>query len=131
VYATADGRVNYAGRYSARQSVAWWRYGNLVSIKNGDGFIALYGHLDTVLVKEGQRVKLGEQIGTVGNSGWSTNPHLHYEVRKQVEDGEHRPVDPRIYILDHRWRDEEKLLVRARSAPSMQNFEPLPRRIAR
>jgi murein DD-endopeptidase MepM/ murein hydrolase activator NlpD len=131
VYATADGRVSFAGRYSARQSVAWWRYGNLVSLENGDGFVTLYGHLDKVMVKEGQRVKQGEQVGTVGNTGWSTNPHLHYEVRRQLEGEGYRPVDPRIYILDHRWRDEEKLLIRARAAPSIQNFEPLPRRIAR
>ncbi|HVS64827.1 MAG TPA: M23 family metallopeptidase [Thermoanaerobaculia bacterium] len=131
VYATADGLVTFAGRYSARQSVAWWRYGNLVSIKNGDGFVTLFGHLDEIKVKDGQRVKQGDLIGTVGNTGWSTNPHLHYEVRRRLEEEQLRPVDPRIYILDHRWRDEEKLLVRARAAPNLQNFEPLPRRIAR
>jgi murein DD-endopeptidase MepM/ murein hydrolase activator NlpD len=131
VRATADGVVTFAGRYSARQSVAWWRYGNFVSMRHGDGFVTLFGHLDQVKVKDGQRVKQGEVVGTVGNTGWSTNPHLHYEVRRRLDDRELRPVDPRIYILDHRWRDEEKLLVQARSAPNIQNFEPLPRRIAR
>ena len=56
--------------------------------------------------------------------------HLHYEVRRK-EKGEFRPVDPRIYILDHKWGDEELLLVRARSAPDLRNFEPLPRLLAR
>lgn len=131
VYAAADGRVNFASRYSVRQSVGWWRYGNLVTIKHGDRFITLYGHLDEIKVKAGTQVKQGDVIGTVGSTGWSTNPHLHYEVRRLDEKDDYRPVDPRVYILDHRWRNEEQLLVRARSAPSMQNYEPLPSRIRR
>jgi murein DD-endopeptidase MepM/ murein hydrolase activator NlpD len=129
VYAPADGKVNFAARYSVRQSVAWWRYGNLVSLQHGDRFITLFGHLDTIAVKAGQTVRQGDLIGTVGNTGWSTNPHLHYEVRRLNDAEDYRPVDPRIYILDHRWRDEEKLLVRARSAPDVSNYQPLPRRI--
>jgi murein DD-endopeptidase MepM/ murein hydrolase activator NlpD len=131
VYAPADGRVVFAGRMPLRQSVAWWRYGNLVAIRNGDRFITLYGHCEEVKVRNGQRVSQGDLIATVGNTGWSTSPHLHYEVRARGEDGEFKPVDPRIYILDHRWRDEEELLVRARRAPDPRNFEPLPRIIGR
>lgn len=129
VYAPADGKVNFASRYSVRQSVAWWRYGNLVSLQHGERFITLFGHLDEIKVKAGQQVRQGDLLGTVGNTGWSTNPHLHYEVRRSNEAGDYRPVDPRIYILDHRWRDEEKLLVRARNAPDVSNYQPLPRRI--
>ena len=128
IYAPADGVVSFAGRYNARRSIAWWRYGNLVSLRNGERFVTLYGHLETVTVKAGQRVKQGDLIGTVGNTGWSTNPHLHYEVRRLDDSSNFRPVDPRVYILDHRWRDEEQLLVRARSAPKV-DFEPLPGRI--
>ncbi len=131
IYAPADGRVVFAGRMSLRQSVAWWRYGNLVAIRNGDRFITLFGHCDEVLVRNGQEVEQGDVIAKVGNTGWSTSPHLHYEVRARNEDGEFEPVDPRIYILDHRWRDEEQLLVRARRAPEHRNFEPLPRIIGR
>jgi hypothetical protein len=40
-------------------------------------------------------------------------------------------VDPRVYILDHRWRDEEQLLIRGRRAPDLKDFEPLPRVIGR
>ncbi len=131
IYAPADGTVVYAGRYPLKQSVSWWRYGNLVAMRNGDRFITLFGHCDTIGVRSGQKVKQGTQIATVGNSGWSTSPHLHYEVRQRNDEGEFEPLDPRIYILDHRWRDEERLLVRARRAPELENFEPLPRIIGR
>ena len=132
IYAPADGVVVFAGRYPLKQSVSWWRYGNMVALRNGDRFITLFGHCDEVQVRSGQRVKQGDVIATVGNTGWSTSPHLHYEVRHRSDDEQqYRPVDPRIYILDHRWRDEEQLLVRARTAPAAQNFEPLPRIIAR
>ncbi|MEM6456654.1 MAG: M23 family metallopeptidase [Acidobacteriota bacterium] len=131
ISAPADGAVAFAGRYPLKQSVGWWRYGNLVAINHGDRFTTLYGHCDEVRVQTGQRVNQGDVIATVGNTGWSTNPHLHYEVRRFDGDGAETPVDPRIYILDHRWRDEELLLVRARSAPDARNYEPLPRRIRR
>ncbi len=131
IYAPADGRVVFAGRMSLRQSVAWWRYGNMVAMRNGDRFITLFGHCDEILVRSGQQVKQGEVIARVGNTGWSTSPHLHYEVRARNDEGDFEPVDPRIYILDHRWRDEEQLLVRARRAPEHRNFEPLPRIIGR
>ncbi len=131
IYAPADGVVVFAGRYPLRQSVSWWRYGSLVALRNGDGFITLFGHCDEIRVRNGQRVTQGTVVATVGNTGWSTSPHLHYEVRHRDEDEGFRPVDPRIYILDHQWRDEEQLLVRARRAPDQRSFEPLPRIIGR
>lgn len=126
VYAPADGLVVFAGRYPLGQSVNWWRYGNLVALRHGDRFVTLFGHLDQVEVRPGQRVSQGDRLATVGNSGWSTSSHLHYEVRRWEGAAGFVPADPRIYILDHRWRDEESVLVRARTAPDMQNFEPLP-----
>jgi len=131
IYAPADGYVVFAGRYPLKQSVSWWRYGNMVAIRHGERFITLYGHCDSVSVSNGDKVRQGDVIGTVGNTGWSTSSHLHYEVRHRGDDGEFKPVDPRIYILDHQWRDEEQLLVRARSAPDPKGFEPLPRLIGR
>lgn len=131
IHAPADGVVVFAGRYPLKQSVSWWRYGNLVALRNGDGFITLFGHCDEVRVRNGQKIKQGTVIGTVGNTGWSTSPHLHYEVRHRDGEESFRPVDPRIYILDHQWRDEEQLLVRARRAPDQSSFEPLPRIIGR
>ncbi len=134
IYAPADGVVVFAGRYDLRRSVGWWRYGNLVVLRHDERFITLYGHCDEVKVRRGDQVEQGAVIATVGNTGWSTNPHLHYEIRRRLEtteDSDYRPVDPRIYILDHRWRDEEQLLIRARSAPDTSEFEPLPRRLSR
>lgn len=131
IHATADGVVTFAGWYSLKQSAAWWRYGKLVAINNGERFISIFGHCHEIKVKRGQRVKQGDLIATVGNTGWSTSPHLHYEVRRLDDSGAFQPVDPRIYILDHRWRDEERLLVQARNAPNAIDFEPLPRLIAR
>lgn len=131
IFAPADGTVVFAGRYPLKQSVAWWRYGNMVAIRNGERFISLFGHCDEIRVESGQTVTQGDVIATVGNTGWSTNPHLHYEVRRLNDLAEFEPVDPRIYILDHRWRDEEQLLVRARMAPDLREYEPLPRLIGR
>ena len=131
IVASADGLVSFAGWYSLSESAGWWRYGRLVAINHDDRFITLYGHCDEVLAKAGQTVKQGDVIATVGNTGWSTSPHLHYEVRRIDTEGEYTPVDPRIYILDHRWRNEERVLIRARSAPSPTDFEPLPSRFSR
>ena len=130
VHAPAEAVVVFAGRYDLRQNVSWWRYGNLVVLRHDDRFVTLFGHLEAVDVKAGQRVDQGQVIGRVGNTGWSTSPHLHYEVRR-FDAGDFRPVDPRIYILDHRWRDEERLLVRARTSPDPGNYEPLPQRLSR
>jgi len=131
IYAPAEGVVAFAGRVSIRRSVAWWRYGNLVALRNGDRFVTLFGHCDEVMVRTGDQVEQGQVIATVGNTGWSTNPHLHYEIRRMGEDMEWQPVDPRIYILNHEWRDQEELLIRARKAPSTEDYEPLPRVISR
>lgn len=128
IYAPSDGVVVFAGRYDLRRSVSWWRYGNLVVLRHGDRFITLFGHCREVEVRSGQHVAQGDRIATVGNTGWSTSPHLHYEVRRLDEaSGEFRSVDPRIYILNHEWREEEKLLVRARRAPESGRVEPLPK----
>jgi murein DD-endopeptidase MepM/ murein hydrolase activator NlpD len=72
VYATGDGTVTFA---------AWKQgYGNCIIINHGYGYETLYGHLSKYKVRVGQKVKRGEVIGLVGNSGKSTGPHLHYEV---------------------------------------------------
>ncbi len=131
LFAPADGLVTYAGRYPLKKSVAWWRYGNLVVLRHNDRFVTLFGHCDEIRVRSGQRVRQGEVLATVGNTGWSTSPHLHYEVRHRPEGAELRPVDPRIYILDHRWGDQERRLVRSRSAPDSKSFQPLPELFSR
>lgn len=72
VYATGEGNV----------SLASWKqgYGKCIIINHGFNFQTLYGHLNSIDVHVGQKVKRGDVIGAVGNTGKSTGPHLHYEV---------------------------------------------------
>jgi murein DD-endopeptidase MepM/ murein hydrolase activator NlpD len=126
VMAAGDARVVFAGRFPLRRNVRWWRYGNVVVLAHGDEYLTLYAHLEDILVRRGARVQRGEPIGTVGNTGWSTSPHLHYEVRVFDESGDEPvPVDPRIYILNYQWTGHEKVLSASRSAPPPA-FDPLP-----
>lgn len=127
VYVTADGVVTFAGRYPLRQSVNWWRFGNVVVVNHADRFVTIYGHLDTINVRAGQHLKQGETVATVGSTGWSTNSHLHYEVRGDLEkQGTYAPIDPRIYILNYEWTNEASLLIRARTSRDYSHFDPLP-----
>lgn len=75
IYATANGVVRTAGNLANG-------YGNHVIINHGYGYETLYGHMYRIKVKNGQKVKRGEIIGWVGNTGKSTAPHCHYEVHK-------------------------------------------------
>ena len=126
VYATGDGRVVFAGRYPLRRNVRWWRYGTLVVLDHGGRYLTIYAHLSEATVHRGQKVRRGEIIGKVGNTGWSTSPHLHYEVRVRRGQGEPVPADPRIFILNYQWHGHERLLSRSRWAPPPE-FDPLPR----
>ncbi|WP_370158840.1 DUF5930 domain-containing protein [Limimaricola soesokkakensis] len=85
VYSTADGVVVSAGWASG--------YGRLIKIQHEFGIETRYAHLNKISVKVGQRVSRGERIGDMGNSGRSTGPHLHYEVRVGGT-----PVNPMTYI---------------------------------
>ncbi len=74
VRATADGRVYRVGYARG--------LGRYVKIKHAHGFMTVYGHLRKAVVKRGERVKKGDIIGYLGNTGRSTGPHLHYEIRR-------------------------------------------------
>jgi murein DD-endopeptidase MepM/ murein hydrolase activator NlpD len=96
VMATADGHVLFAGIVDANVDHAASLLGNYVEIEHGKtGFRTIYGHLARVDVKTGQDVRLGERIGSVGSTGHSTAPHLHYQVMKGPA-----AVDPLVYIAD-------------------------------
>jgi murein DD-endopeptidase MepM/ murein hydrolase activator NlpD len=86
VYATASGAVIGAARDGS--------LGNCVELDHGNGFMTRYGHLRSFAVKRGDRVTRGDIIGYVGNTGRSTNPHLHYEV---VQNG--HSENPAQYII--------------------------------
>ena len=88
VFATGNAKVVFTG----------WKqgYGNTVELDHGFGYTTLYAHLYKIIVRKGQNVKRGDVIALVGNTGKSTGPHLHYEVRYQD-----KPVDPRnFYFYD-------------------------------
>lgn len=85
IHTTAPGKVVRAGR--------WGWYGNMVEIDHGLGFRTRYGHMDKIFVTKGDTVRSGDRIGTVGNTGRSTGPHLHYEIRVRGH-----AVDPMKFI---------------------------------
>lgn len=87
VIATANGTVSYAAQKMY--------FGNLVVIDHGYGKITKYGHLQKILVASGQRVKRGDVVALLGNTGQSTGPHVHYEVRIN-----NVPINPIKYILN-------------------------------
>jgi murein DD-endopeptidase MepM/ murein hydrolase activator NlpD len=88
VYATGDGVIEAAGRTQAG-------LGTMIAIDHGYGYTTVYGHLDRVLVRPGERVKRGAMIARSGRTGIVTGPHLHYEVR--FEGVLQNPVD---YFFD-------------------------------
>ncbi|WP_456450606.1 peptidoglycan DD-metalloendopeptidase family protein [Hydrogenimonas sp.] len=90
VWTTADGVVEFAG-YHKRSG-----YGNLVIVDHGFGFKTYYGHLRKVTVRKGDTVVKGDVVGISGNTGLSTAPHLHYEIRFLASS-----VNPYWFI---RWR---------------------------
>jgi murein DD-endopeptidase MepM/ murein hydrolase activator NlpD len=87
IIAPADGKVSFAGRR--------WLLGNVIEINHGHGFVTRYAHLEAFKKKEGDRVKRGETIALMGNTGRSTGPHVHYQIRLNGI-----PVNPEKYIIN-------------------------------
>ena len=85
IVAVADGVVVFA---------AWGGgYGNLVIVEHDGDWLSYYAHLDEIAVEVGQEVRQEELLGAAGTTGYSTGPHLHFELRYQS-----RPVDPHVYL---------------------------------
>ena len=85
IYAAADGRVSFVGRKSG--------YGNVVEVSHGNGVMTRYDQLSAFTSRVGDEVKSGDPIAKLGNTGRSTGPHLHFEVR--IND---RAVNPRPFL---------------------------------
>jgi murein DD-endopeptidase MepM/ murein hydrolase activator NlpD len=99
IYATGDGVIIKAKK-------SYGGYGNEIEIDHGYGYVTKYAHMKAFKVKKGQKIKRGEQIGTVGNTGASTGPHLHYEV---IMNG--KKVNPVHYFFNDLNEEEyEKVL---------------------
>jgi murein DD-endopeptidase MepM/ murein hydrolase activator NlpD len=100
IYASGDGVVTTA-------EFNHHGYGREVVIDHGFGYQTVYAHLHEILVEEGKQVEKGELIGTLGSTGRSTGPHLHYEVRKND-----RPVNPMYFFYEDLSPEEYQEIIR-------------------
>ncbi len=110
IYSTGDGKVIEVKK--SRRG-----YGNKIVVDHGFGYRTLYGHLSRFNVKRGKKVKRGDVIGYVGNSGLSTAPHLHYEVQQNS-----KKVNPLNFYSNDLTADEYERMIEL-SANSGQSFD--------
>jgi len=107
VYATGNGTVTEAGRDIQGG------YGNQIRIDHGYNYQTVYAHLSRIFVKPGQKILRGQIIGYVGNTGKSTSPHLHYEVRKNGA-----PVNPIYFFFNDITADQFQMMLELSARPS-------------
>jgi len=88
ILAATGGTVTFAGEMGG--------YGLVIFIDNGEGVVTVYAHCDTLLVITGQTVEAGDVIATVGSTGNSTGPHLHFEI---IRNGRH--LNPVFFTLSN------------------------------
>ena len=94
--ATQEGRPILAPSEGIVTKVTWnGGFGKILVVEHGYGYKTKYAHLSKVLVKKGDKIKRGQEIAQVGNTGRSTGPHLHYEVLLN-----NVPVNPLNFILN-------------------------------
>jgi murein DD-endopeptidase MepM/ murein hydrolase activator NlpD len=131
IRAPSDASVVWAGEAPAGAGESWWRLGRVVVLAHGRSYRSLFGHCDRILVRAGQRIRAGAPIATVGKSGWTPTPRLHYEVRHRAGDADWEPIDPLTLVLDPAWAPL------AANAPAIEREAdgasplPLPRPFAR
>jgi murein DD-endopeptidase MepM/ murein hydrolase activator NlpD len=117
IYCTGNGTVETADWMGG--------YGKVVIVDHGFGFKTVYAHCQDIMVHEGQKIPRGQVIATVGSTGFSTGPHLHYEVRrKMLIDGRYvyEPVDPIHYFFNDLTPEEyQKMIEIARHANQMMS----------
>lgn len=106
VYATGDGVVSDVDK-------GHWGYGNVVTIDHGFGYKTRYAHLQKAAVRKGQKVKRGQLIGYIGNTGKTTGIHLHYEVRKNDV-----PIDPINFFYNDLTPDEYEQILEQSTLPT-------------
>ncbi len=106
VYATGDGKVISASKSK-------WGYGNTLLIDHGFGYQTKYCHLHDFKVKKGEKVKRGQLIAKVGNTGKSTAPHLHYEVHKNK-----RKVNPIHFFFNDLTPEEYEMILELSVQPT-------------
>lgn len=85
IYAAAKGTVSFVGQKSG--------YGNVVEVSHGNGLVTRYAHMSRFAAQPGQKLAAGAVIGAIGNTGRSTGPHLHFEVRHHD-----RALNPRLFL---------------------------------
>ena len=107
VFATGDGEVVTVERNH-------WGYGNMITVDHGYGYKTNYAHLSKFAVKKGQKVKRGQVIGFVGNTGKSTGSHLHYEVLKND-----KPIDPIHFFFNDLSPEEYETILEQATMPSL------------
>ncbi|MFH1297107.1 MAG: M23 family metallopeptidase [Bacteroidota bacterium] len=106
IYASGNGVVIKANRNFSG-------YGNQVIIDHGYTYTTLYAHLSKILVRQGEKVKRGQVIGLIGNTGKSTAPHLHYEIRKNQ-----RAVNPIYFFYSDITPEQFELMLELSARPS-------------
>ena len=105
-YATGDGVVSDVEK-------GHWGYGNMVTIDHGYGYKTRYAHLQKAAVRKGQRMKRGQLIGFIGNTGKTTGVHLHYEVLKNDT-----PINPINFFYNDLTPDEYEQILEQSTLPT-------------
>jgi murein DD-endopeptidase MepM/ murein hydrolase activator NlpD len=125
VRAPAFGTLAFAGQAPASAGASWRGLGLVAVLAHGPSTWTVYGHLQSISARRGQRVARGEAFARAGRSGLAAAPALHYEVRRK-EGARAVPVDPRLLILDADWLSPAE--VRASAAPQVSDDLPEPLR---